>query len=537
VVARVILLSGPVAAGKSALARQLQNGYDATLLKTADQLTERLGNDAPADRAALQAVGEELDRATEGRWVVDALVRRFSDLPSQAIVVVDAVRIQAQIDAVREAYGRRVVHLHITASDATLAARYDRRKEASPGTELADYDQVRANPTEHGVPDLATEADVVIDTDRCRPDDVLARAVACLGVNGSSKERLADLLVGGQYGSEGKGNVAAYLAPEYQLLVRSGGPNAGHSVMTSSGRHVQHHLPSGTRLSDARLLLTAGAVLDPDKLLDEIACSHVDRDRLSIDPNATVITPQHREAERALVATIGSTGSGVGAATADRIMCRGASTVLAKDIDDLQAYLRDGGEVLEAAWAQGARVFVEGTQGTGLSLLHGNYPYVTSRDTTASGLLAEAGVPPGRVDHVIMVCRTYPIRVDDPDGDDTTSGPMGLEIAWEEIAARSGLDLDELLRQEQTTTTGRKRRVAEFDWQLLRRAAQLNRPTDLAVTFVDQLHAGNTTARRFDQLHPDTVRFVQEIERVAETPVSLISTRFHQRSIIDRRNW
>jgi adenylosuccinate synthase len=114
---------------------------------------------------------------------------------------------------------------------------------------------------------------------------------------------------------------------------------------------------------------------------------------------------------------------------------------------------------------------------------------------------------------------------------------MRHELTWEVIAERSGLDLQELLAQELTSTTHRQRRVAEFDWALLQQAAALNGPTDLAVTFVDQLDAANRDARRFEQLTDDTIEFIQEVERVGAAPVSLISTRFHQRSIIDRRSW
>lgn len=104
---------------------------------------------------------------------------------------------------------------------------------------------------------------------------------------------------------------------------------------------------------------------------------------------------------------------------------------------------------------------LEGTQGTGLSLYHGPYPYVTSRDTTVAGCLADAGISPSRVRKVIMVCRTYPIRVESPSG--KTSGPMSREIDWKEVSRRSGVPESELREAEVTSTTKRKRRVSEFD--------------------------------------------------------------------------
>jgi adenylosuccinate synthase len=114
---------------------------------------------------------------------------------------------------------------------------------------------------------------------------------------------------------------------------------------------------------------------------------------------------------------------------------------------------------------------------------------------------------------------------------------MSQPISWAEIARRSGLNLSKLLKAERTSTTNRRRRVAEFDWALLRRAAILNGATDIALTFVDYLDKENGDARRYDQLTDDTIRYVEEVERVACAPVSLISTGFHARSIIDRRSW
>ena len=162
-------------------------------------------------------------------------------------------------------------------------------------------------------------------------------------------------------------------------------------------------------------------------------------------------------------------------------------------------------------------------------------PYVTSRDTTVSGCLAETGIPPGKVRRVIMVCRTYPIRVESPV--QGTSGPMSQEISLEAISERSGIALEGLEGTERTSTTDRERRIGEFDWVLLREASLLNRPTDIALTFSDYLTINNRDAKRFEQLHPDTINFIQEIERVSGARVSLISTGFNPRSIIDRRSW
>lgn len=173
---------------------------------------------------------------------------------------------------------------------------------------------------------------------------------------------------------------------------------------------------------------------------------------------------------------------------------------------------------------------LEGTQGSGLSLHHGPYPSVTSRDTNVAGCLAEAGIAPARVRKVVMVVRTYPIRVGG------TSGPMTSELSWEEIERRSGLI--GLAQRELTSKTKKLRRVGEPEWDLLRRAALLNAPTDIALTFADYLHAKNAEAWRFEQLTDETIQFIDEVERVTGARVSLISTGFMRyRGIIDRRDW
>jgi adenylosuccinate synthase len=114
---------------------------------------------------------------------------------------------------------------------------------------------------------------------------------------------------------------------------------------------------------------------------------------------------------------------------------------------------------------------------------------------------------------------------------------MSQPLDWHEVARRAGLNGQKLEAAEKTSTTKRRRRVAEFDWKLLRQSATLNGPTDIALTFTDYLSSENARAKRFEQLTDDTIRFIQEVERVTSAPVSLISTGFNSRSIIDRRSW
>jgi len=532
---RIVVVSGPIAAGKTTLSQLLSTRHNFRLVSTRELIHAASSSKAPLDRVANQKVGDALDRKTKGEWVL----RGLRDVPPEESIVVDAVRAKIQIDEIRKSFGSyRVTHLHLTAGAEVLAARYEER--AKRNGETTSYEVAKHNPTEQRIEQLAREADVLIDTERASRDDVVVRLASHLGLYGRGTERLVDVMVGGQYGSEGKGHVASYLAPEYDVLVRVGGPNAGHKVYEGpSGSRTFYHLPSGTeRALRAQIILGAGAVIYLPRLKAEITSVGIDVDRLAIDGQAMVVDEVDRAFEaQGLVGSIGSTGQGVGAATSRKVLRSSASPAvrLAREVDDLKPFVKPTIELLDRAFAEHKRVFLEGTQGTALSLHHGSYPWVTSRDTTASGCLADAGIPPSRVRRIIMVCRTYPIRVANPAKG--TSGPMTSEISWAEIASRAGLDGTELEQLERGSVSGRLRRVSEFDWALLRRSASLNGPTDISLSFADYISVKNRRARRFERLTPDTIQFIEEIERVAGAPVSLITTRFHFRSIIDRRAW
>jgi adenylosuccinate synthase len=513
---RIIVLSGPVSAGKSTVANLLRERYGAQIVRTREFIRERVTR-VKDERRALQRAGERLDRIDNGAWVREGLVRVIETAQAgttpTGLFVVDSVRIPGQIEAIRQAFGPAVHHVHLYAEDNELRERYRQKGERTQ--ELPEYNAVQKNKTERGVADLAKLADLVVATDRCVPEAVLVRATALLGLYSRSTTRLVDVLVGGQYGSEGKGNIVGYIASEYDLLIRVGGPQSG---------------PHG-----------AGAVLHPSSLSAEITRHNVSSERLSIDPQAMIIEDGDRDLERIMLADISSTAQGVGAASARKIMGRGGKsdpTVrLAKHVPELRPYLRDTQEILERAFVQGSSVLLEGTQGTTLSIHHGDYPHVTSRDTTVAGCLADAGIAVTRVRRVIMVCRTYPIRVADPDIEGRTSGPMAFPITYEQLAQWSGIPLEELLKHEKTTTTGRQRKFCSFDWEQLRRSTFLNGPTDIALTFVDYINVKNRAAFRFEQLTPETLRFIEEVERVSGVPVSLISTNFGWRNVIDRRAW
>ncbi|MBE1608696.1 adenylosuccinate synthase [Actinopolymorpha pittospori] len=503
------------------------------------ELADYRGIQLPAERRAMQDFGDALDKETNGQWVAQGVSRLIaSSNRSTKLVIVDSVRHRSQIDALRSAYPGRFFHIHVHAPAKVLDWRYRQRGTGSGFAELPSYSAVAQNKTEREVAQLHAEADVAIDTDRCTAADVEIRAAAALRLLSRRDVRLVDVIIGSQYGSEGKGNIAYYLADEYQVLMRVGGPNAGHKVPTTPA-YTHCLLPSGTLAnSRATLLIGPGATLDLTQLHKEIAECGVSIGRLFIDPQAMIIEAADIAAEEVLVKGIGSTGKGGGAATARRILGRhgGEPPVrLARDVAELQSWLRSAADVLDAAFRSQHRVLLEGTQGTGLSLFHGSYPYVTGRDTTTAGCLAEAGISPSRVRRVIMVTRSYPIRVKSPD--DSTSGYMSQELDWADIADRSGVDVDELLKVELGSRSHKLRRVGEFDWQLLRRSAELNGATDIALTFADYLNVTNRAARRYNQLDQATTHFIEEIEQVSGAPVTLISTRFDPRSVIDRRTW
>lgn len=488
---------------------------------------------ATGNRISLQEEGNRLDKETGGQWVLEELRQAVQSKPNCAIFVVDSVRTEKQIKEIRKSY-RPVTHLHLSAPAEELKNRYTRRSKSE--INAPPYEKTKEDKTEKAIERLNKIADIVLNTQHCIEADIVERAAGRMSLYGKNHTGYVDVILGGQYGSEGKGQIAGYLAKEYDLLVRVGGPNAGHKVYEDPEPYTHHHLPSGTRKCDAPLLLGPGMVINVEKLQKEIAECQVDCDRLSIDPQAMIISSEDIEAEKKITQDISSTGQGVGQATARKIVGRGDKKVqLAKDSPELKPYIRKAIDVLTWAFLNNNRILLEGTQGTGLSLHHGMYPYVTSRDTTVAGCLSEAGIPPSKLRKVVMVCRTFPIRVQNPPGG--TSGFMSHEISWKEISRRSGISIEKLQHREKTSTTNRARRVGEFDWETIRKAAFLNGATDIALTFADYLSPRNQLVRRYEQLTDETIEMIEEIEHVTKARVSLIGTGFDSRSIIDRREW
>ena len=299
-----------------------------------------------------------------------------------------------------------------------------------------------------------------------------------------------NVVVGMQYGSEGKGAITQYLAPAMSIGVRTGAANAGHTIYAGRRKFIMRQLPSVWVNPYAQLVIGRGAMISPDILFQEIAmleevCSV--HDRLHIDRDAHVITEdqQLRENRSDLGIRIGSTSAlsneGIGEATADKVL-RKDSCMQAKNVPALKPFLCDTVDMINSYLDSGDEILLEGTQGLGLSLEHGTFPYVTSRDVSASAMAASVGIGLHHftVD-VIGVVRTYPIRVAG------NSGPFGedsQEISWEELTRRTG---SPRAIHEQTSVTKKLRRVATFSKKDLAKAASINRPTEIALTFADYL--------------------------------------------------
>ncbi len=328
------------------------------------------------------------------------------------------------------------------------------------------------------------------------------------------------VVIGGQFGSEAKGKVISYLAPEVDVAVRTGAPNAGHTVFVAGEEYRLQQIPA-TFMNDACVLaIGAGALIDPELLKNEIIRTNTKK-RLFIDPSAGIIEERHAESERELMRAIGSTGKGCGAALIDRIGRR--TFRLAKDVLT-GVQLADVAELLNQAIDGGKHVLVEGTQGFGLSLYHGIYPFTTSRDTTAANFLAEAGLSPRSVTDIILVIRTFPIRVAG------NSGPLPHEISWEELSRRIGKPV-----VETTTVTKKIRRVAEFDVNIVKRAIRLNRPTQIALQFLNYLFPQDEGKNSWNALSAPAKTYIEHLERDLGVPITLIGTGRENIAMIDRR--
>jgi len=329
------------------------------------------------------------------------------------------------------------------------------------------------------------------------------------------------ILVGAQWGDEGKGKIIDVLTEDADIVVRAqGGNNAGHTVFIGKQKYVLHLVPSGILRRGKLCVIGNGVVVDPVSLVTEIDGLRelgikIDGNLL-ISETAHIVFPYHREldAQREILKgknKIGTTKRGIGPAYGDKaartglrmidlinpprfeLMLRqkikenneilkafGATPLSFKKVhdacraagDQLRPFVRNTVIALHDATRRGANILFEGAQGTFLDIDHGTYPFVTSSNTTAGGACTGSGVPPNRMDRVVGVMKAYTTRVGE--------GPLPTENA--EIA-----DLLHKMGREFGATTGRARRCGWFDAVATRHAAMVNGIDELAVTNLDGL--------------------------------------------------
>ncbi len=328
------------------------------------------------------------------------------------------------------------------------------------------------------------------------------------------------VVVGGFFGDEGKGKIISYLAlkDNPSIIVRGGaGPNAGHTVRDGDKIYKIRMLPSGFLNKNSKVLIGPGVVINPDILLKEIKDFEV-AGRAFVDRCCGIIEETHmkQDSKGELKEKIGSTGSGTGPANAARAM---RTLKLAKDIPLLSEYLVDVPSLLNSAIANNENVLVEGTQGTFLSLWHGTYPYVTSKEVTASGICADVGLGPKNVDEVIIVFKSYVTRVG--------TGPLENELTPEEILEKGWSEFG--------TVTGRPRRASEFNFELAKRAIMLNSATQIALTKFDVRFPDCAGTTSYEELGDKAKSFIKKIEDELGVTVSIIGTGPKIDEIIDRR--
>jgi adenylosuccinate synthase len=330
------------------------------------------------------------------------------------------------------------------------------------------------------------------------------------------------VIVGGFFGDEGKGKIVAHVAyHDHPTIISRGGvgPNAGHTVIVGEKEYGVRMVPSGFIYPDARLFIGTGVLVDPRVFLQEVNLLGVG-DRTFVDYRCTIIEEEHIRRDKSsehLAKTIGSTGSGCGPANADRVL-RVARQ--AKEVPELKPFLIDVPAELNGAISRGENVLLEGTQGFGISLYYGTYPFVTSKDTSASQIAADNGVGPTNIDDVIVVFKAYPTRVGE--------GPFSTEMSLEKS--------DRLGIQEFGTVTHRQRRIGEWDGQMARYSAMINGCTQAAITGIDRVDSKCFGVTEYDKLTEKAKEFLNKAEQDIGAPITLISTGPDVTQIIDRRD-
>lgn len=309
-------------------------------------------------------------------------------------------------------------------------------------------------------------------------------------LHGFFQDGKVSVLIDGQYGSTGKGLLAAYVAKNAgtrpKFCVTNASANAGHTTVMGDIKFTTFHLPTASVLiKDSVAYLDAGAIIDPDVLFQELD-EHGMWHRVKIHPHAAVILPEHKGSEGlagSSAGSIGSTQKGVGAALSDKISRKGNVASCHPKLRHLVE------EILPSDMAKEGPVFLEVPQGFSLGVNSGGfYPYCTSRDVTVAQAMADAGFHPSYLHKTVMSIRTLPIRVGNIyDGEKLVgwSGPAHAdqtEFRW--------LDLG--LKPEFTTVTKRQRRVFSFSISQYQRAIEFNKPDLVFLNFCNYLGKGGT---------------------------------------------
>lgn len=346
-----------------------------------------------------------------------------------------------------------------------------------------------------------------------------------------NRTRDVDILVGMQYGDEGKGQVAAMLADlaeqqggPYQWTLRVGGNQAEHRFVRDGMECCARILPAAAawRHPPILALLGAGHIYRPELLPLEARHLGIEPAYIYADPNAMWLTPEHAKTHTPMAKTRGSTGWGVGAAAAEKVLRRPGTRLVGQSAD-LVAFLGKGHVLRTSTLVDeiAGPGLVEGSQGALLSLNHGWYPYCTAKDVTPPALLAEAGIPVCRVRRVYGIVKLVVTRVPGP------SGPAyGRPLTWDELQERSGVIVPHHRRLNGDTAqvaATTPERIFDFSWEELEYAAVLVGPDALIVTFADLHRPGNFRVRDWDDLHRDTRKLIETIsERIA--PVVAVRT-------------
>lgn len=334
-------------------------------------------------------------------------------------------------------------------------------------------------------------------------------------------------IVGGMYGSCGKGKVCGYLGNDFDIAVRVGAPNAGHTLVAGKNTWKMQQIPVAALINpDILVCIGAAGLINLDILKREMGYINNIEERLFIDRNAGILEERHRKQEEheKMAEGIGSTCEGVGAAMRDKISRKPGGFRLAKDIPELRPYTANVSAFLLNRPKK--KIMIEGTQGTYLSLNHSSYPFCTSKDIIASSLLSDVGLPPQSVKEVINVIRTYPIRVAG------NSGPMcGKEINWATVQKRANYPTKLI---EKTTVTKKVRRVCEFDMDMVVDSCKINGATQIALMFIDYIDYRDYGKTKLKDLTKKSRKFIDEVEVATNLPITLIGTGPGYENIIDR---